>query len=162
MFPASLHVPTDRRDSIKVADIQPTDSHTGSRSDRFAAKKGFFTPENELLGRQKAPLGEPSPCRNGIFALKIHKCMPQKKAPTTRENTQNRHIPYPEEGFLRGKNNCNSPNNWRETGFPIARIHLNFSLREEDGAGEIFQFQLFQLNFKGWQFPFIYIYLFNI
>lgn len=46
----------------------------------------------------------------------------------TRENTKNRHIPYPEDGFLEGKNNRNSPNYWKETGFSMARIHLNFSL----------------------------------
>lgn len=66
-------------------------------------QKRLFHPKNELLGRQIAPLGEPPPYRNGIFALKIHKNMPKKKAPTTRENTKNRHIPYPEDGFLEGK-----------------------------------------------------------
>lgn len=53
MLPVSLHVPTDRRNSIKVADIQPTDSRIGSRSDRFAAKKGVFNIQNELSGDRK-------------------------------------------------------------------------------------------------------------
>lgn len=70
---------------------------------QICCEKGLFHPRERTTGRQKAPFDEPSPCRNGIFSLKIHKCMPQKKAPTTRENTKYRHIPYPEDGFLEGK-----------------------------------------------------------
>lgn len=70
---------------------------------QICCKKGLFHPRERAAGRQKATFGEPPPYRNGIFALKIHKCMLQKMAPTTRENAKNRHIPYPEDGFLEGK-----------------------------------------------------------
>lgn len=92
MLPVSLPVPTDRGDSIKVADIQHTDSHPGSRSDRFAAKKGFLSTENELSGDKKSILTNRHHTETAF--------LPSKYTSACRKRRLQRHAKTPKTGIF--------------------------------------------------------------
>lgn len=163
MLPVSLPVPTNRRNSIKVAGIQPTDSHTGAHADRFAAKKAF-SPQRTNYRATESSFWRTATMQKRHFCPQNTQVYAAKEGSNDTRKRKKQAYSIPWRRLFGGKSNCNSPNNRKETGFPIARIRLNFSLWEQTGAGEIFQFQIFQLDFNTiLTLPFyvIYIYILN-